>query len=64
MDSHQSLNWKQVLIAVVALYAFGTFFTPIQYFVLTHPLVGLLILAGLIGSWFLYRKTRHTRPPS
>ncbi|NWJ41378.1 MAG: hypothetical protein HXX12_10450 [Geothrix sp.] len=64
MDIHQSLSWKQVLIAVVALSAFGTFFTPIQYFVLTHPVVGFLILAGLIGSWFLYRKTRHSGLPT
>jgi len=61
MDIHQSLNWKQVVIAVVALYAFGKGFTPIQVFVLTHPVVGLLILAGLIGSWFLYRQARRSR---
>lgn len=61
MDIHQSLNWKQIVIAVVALYAFGKGFTPIQVFVLTHPVIGLLILAGLIGSWFLYRKARRSR---
>lgn len=64
MDIHQRLTWKQVVLAVVVLYAFGTGFTPIQYFVMTHPVVGLLILAGLIGGWFLYRKTRRSELPT
>ena len=29
--------------------------------VVTHPVIGLLILAGLIGSWFLYRQARRSR---
>lgn len=64
MDSHRSLSGKQVLLAVVALCAFGWLLTPVQVFVLTHPLVGLLILAALMGGRFVYRRTRHPRPPT
>jgi hypothetical protein len=60
VDVNQSLNWKQVTIAVIALWAFGQFFTPIQIFVLSHPLIGCLILFGLLGAWFLYRRSKQS----
>jgi len=64
MDINQKLDWKQVVLAVFVLWAFGKFFTPIQFFVLTHPFVGVLILAGLVGSWFLYRKSKQKGQPA
>jgi hypothetical protein len=58
MDLHRRLDWKQVVLAIVALWAFGELITPVQMFVLHHPLSGLLILAGLIVGWLLIRRKR------
>lgn len=64
MDVIQKLDWKQIVIAVIALWAFGKVFAPIQVFALSHPFIGVLILIGLMGGWFLYRKSRHKGQPA
>jgi len=56
MDVNTKLDWKQVIGAVIALYLFGQFFTPIQMYVLKHPLVGIAILAALLVGWWGYRR--------
>ena len=59
MDINQKLDWKQIVIAIFVLYAFSYFFKPIQFYVLSHPIVGVLILVVLIGGWFMYSKSKR-----
>ena len=64
MDVNQSLNWKQVVIALVVLFGFNYFFTPIQIFVLSNPWVGVVLLLALVGGWLLYRKSKQKPGPA
>lgn len=57
-DVNKPLNGKQVVIALVVLFAAGAVFQNLNVLTLIHPWIGILILAAICGVWWVLRRKK------
>ena len=62
MDLNAKLSGKQIIIALIVIFGFGLVMGPTQEVVLSHPLIGIALLAGIALIWWLMLKHRNNQP--